>query len=80
MKRDREIIAYLNIFIALGVAFGSTIVGMIYDLTGSYTPAFVLMASFLFISAILRGIFCSKKFYFKNRISREELHERSDLM
>ena len=79
-KEIGKFIAYLNIFIALGVAFGSTIVGMIYDLTGSYTPAFVLMASFLFISAILRGIFCSKKFYFKNRISREELHERSDLM
>lgn len=74
-KEIGKFIAYLNIFIAFGVAFGSSIVGVIYDLTGSYTPAFLLMAAFLFISAILRGIFCSKKFYYKNRISEEELYE-----
>jgi MFS family permease len=76
-KEIGRFIAYLNIFIALGVAFGSSIVGGIYDLTGSYTPAFLLMAALLFISAILRGIFCSKKFYYKNRINPEELHEKA---
>lgn len=76
-KEIGRFISYLNIFIALGVAFGSSIVGGIYDLTGSYTPAFLLMAALLFISAILRGIFCSKKFYYKNRINPEELHEKA---
>lgn len=75
-KEIGRFIAYLNIFIAFGVAFGSSIVGLIYDLTGSYTPAFLLMAALLFISVIIRGIFCSKKFYYKNRISPEELHEK----
>ena len=75
-KEIGKFISYLNIFIALGVAFGSSMVGLIYDLAGSYTPAFLVMAAFLFISAVLRGIFCSKKFYYKNRISQEELHEK----
>ncbi|MCQ4635189.1 MFS transporter [Anaerovorax odorimutans] len=75
-KEIGKFISYLNIFIAVGVAFGSSIVGLIYDLTGSYTPAFILMACFLLISAVLRGIFCSDKFFYKNRISEEELHEK----
>ncbi len=75
-KEIGKFISYLNIFIALGVAFGSSIVGIIYDLTGSYTPAFLLMAAFLFISAILRFIFCSDSFFYKNRIKEDELKEQ----
>ena len=41
-----------------------------------FSAALLLMAALLFISAIIRGIFCSKNFYYKNRISPEELHEK----
>lgn len=69
--------AYLNIFIALGIALGSSLGGVIYDITGSYTPVFVLMAGILFASATVRNVLCSERFRFSNRISREELYEKS---
>jgi MFS family permease len=55
-------IGYINVFIGIGGAFGSTIVGKLLDSTGSYTAPFLLCGGLLLIAALIRGIVTSKRF------------------
>ncbi|MCB6993625.1 MFS transporter [bacterium 210820-DFI.6.37] len=68
MFGDREItgyIGYINIFIGIGGAFGSTMVGKLLDLTGSYTVPFLICTVMMLAAAIIRGVVTSEKYHFK---------------
>lgn len=65
---DKEItgyIGYINIFISLGGAFGSALVGKLFDLTGSYTLPFLICTGMLILAAVIRGIVTMDKFKFR---------------
>ena len=68
MFGDREItgyIGYINIFIGIGGAFGSTMVGKLLDITGSYTLPFMICTAMMLVAAIIRGVVTSEKYHFK---------------
>lgn len=68
MFGDKDItgyIGYINIFISLGGAFGSTMVGKIFDTTGNYTIPFVICTVLMLIAAVIRGIVTSEKYQFR---------------
>lgn len=68
MFGDREItgyIGYINIFISIGGAFGSTLVGKLFDATGSYTVPFILCTVLLLLAAVIRGCVTSKRYQFQ---------------
>lgn len=70
MFGDKEVgafIGYINMFISVGGAFGSSIVGKMYDASGSYITAFWMCAALLAIMTILRFILSGSKFSYKNR-------------
>lgn len=72
MFGDKEVgafIGYINMFISVGGAFGSSIVGKMYDASGSYITAFWMCAALLAIMTILRFILSGSNFYYKNRKS-----------
>lgn len=45
---------YINIAISFGGCFGATAVGYIYDGTGSYIPAWIMMGAVLVVTGIIR--------------------------
>jgi predicted MFS family arabinose efflux permease len=53
-------IGYVNIFIGLGGAFSAVVVGIIYDSSGSYVPAWLMLGCVLLLVALLRGIATKK--------------------
>ncbi len=55
-------IGYINIFIGIGGALGSTLVGKLFDFTGSYTIPFIVCAILLLFTALIRGIVTSDKY------------------
>ena len=57
-------IGYINIFIGIGGALGSTLVGKLFDYTGSYTIPFIVCAILLLLTALIRGIVTSEKYKF----------------
>lgn len=71
MFGDKEVgafIGYINMFISVGGAFGSSIVGKMYDASGSYITAFWVCALLLAVMTVLRFVLSGKKFNYKNRI------------
>lgn len=71
MFGDKEVgafIGYINMFISVGGAFGSSIVGKMYDASGSYITAFWVCALLLAIMTVLRFVLSGKNFNYKNRI------------
>lgn len=71
MFGDKEVgafIGYINMFISVGGAFGSSIVGKMYDALGSYITAFWVCALLLAVMTVLRFVLSGKKFNYKNRI------------
>ena len=72
-KELGRFIGYVNMFISIGGAFGATLVGMIYDTTGSYGPAWTFMLILLIFTAIIRGICTSNKRKFTALINANKL-------
>ncbi len=71
MFGDKEVgafIGYVNMFIAVGGAFGTSIVGKMYDASGSYITAFWMCAALLAIMTILRFVLSGNNFFYKNRM------------
>lgn len=71
MFGDKEVgvfIGYINMFISVGGAFGSSIVGKMYDASGSYITAFWVCALLLAVMTVLRFVLSGRKFNYKNRI------------
>ena len=68
MFGDKEIsgyIGYINIFISIGGAFGSTMVGKFFDITGSYTIPFIICTALMLIAAVIRGVVTTQRYRFK---------------
>lgn len=55
-KNYSEIYGFISAFTMAGGAIGSPIVGLIYDISGSYKPALVILAVF---TAVYIGIMCA---------------------
>lgn len=60
-KELYKFISYLNMLIAFGGIFGAPLVGAIFDITGGYKLAWLIMTVALVIAAFLRFIATSKK-------------------
>lgn len=60
-------IGYINMFISLGGAFGGSIVGKIYDTTGSYIMAFWICVLLLVVMTIIRTVLSGKRFQYINK-------------
>lgn len=63
-------IGYINIFIGIGGAIGSTLVGKLLDYTGSYTVPFLVCGGLLLICALIRGVVTSEKYKFYPTVSK----------
>lgn len=59
--------SYIQIFISLGGSFGATVVGKIYDATGSYTGAWYFMAGVLLLAAVIRFYCTTEKNRYKEK-------------
>lgn len=64
-KDTGRYVSYVNMFISLGGAFGSTIIGMVLNATGTYTMPFIVCTLFIIICGLIRAVVTSKKFQFK---------------
>ena len=60
-----QFVSCANIFLCLGGSFGATVVGKIYDATGSYQTAWWLMGGVLLLAAVIR-FYCTLS---KNKFS-----------
>lgn len=56
-----QFFAMINVFVCLGGSFGATFVGFIYDTTGSYNIAWIVMLSIMTLGGIARGWCSSSK-------------------
>lgn len=68
MYGDKEItgyIGYINIFISIGGAFGSTMVGKLFDMTGSYTVPFIICTALMLVAAVIRGVVTTQRYRFR---------------
>ena len=61
-------IGYINLFISMGGAIGISLVGKLYDITGTYITPFWICAGILFVSFLIRIVCASEKYSYKNRI------------
>lgn len=57
-------VGYVNMFIALGGSFGATVVGYMYDASGSYIPAWYMLTAIVLLAALIRFVCTSKKYTF----------------
>ena len=64
-KDTGRYVSYVNMFISLGGAFGSTIIGMVLNATGTYTMPFIVCTLFIIICGLICAVVTSKKFQFK---------------
>lgn len=60
-KELHKFISYLNMLVAFGGIFGAPLVGAIFDVTGGYKLAWIIMTVALLVTSILRFIATSKK-------------------
>lgn len=63
-KNYSEIYGFISAFTMAGGAVGSPVIGLIYDLTGSYRPALIVLAIFtvVFIGAMFVAVDWGKKY------------------
>lgn len=61
-------IGYINLFISVGGAIGISLVGKLYDITGTYIIPFWICAGILFVSFVIRIICSSDKYNYKNKL------------
>ena len=66
-KEVGTFIGYINLFISIGGAIGSSFVGKLYDLTGTYILPFWICAGLLLVMTIIRFVFASKKYAFQGK-------------
>ena len=52
-KNYSELYGFICMFTMTGSAIGSPIIGLIYDLTGSYIPALVILAALTVLTIIV---------------------------
>lgn len=67
-KEAGAFIGYANMFISLGGAFGSTVVGKLLDATGSYLIPLSVCFGLTVLMIIIRFVVTSPKFNYKNNI------------
>jgi MFS family permease len=79
MFGEKEIgryISFTNIFISVGGVFGATLVGLMFDATGSYRMPWLVMAAVIAIAAVIRAVCASRKAKFipksENRPNKAE--------
>lgn len=63
-KEVGAFIGYINLFISIGGALGSTMVGKMFDATGTYIIPFWMCAGLLIIMTIIRFVLAGKKYAF----------------
>lgn len=63
-KEFGKIVSYVNVFVGLGGVFGPPIAGAIVTATGSYKPAWLVIAACVLLGTIIRFIFVREKFRF----------------
>lgn len=66
-KEVGAFIGYVNLFIGIGGAIGSALVGKLYDITGTYIIPFWICTGILVLMVILRLIITAPRFNYQNR-------------
>ena len=61
-KEVGAFIGYINLFISVGGAFGGTITGKLYDITGDYNTPFWVCTALLIIMTVIRFALSSDKY------------------
>ena len=64
-KDFANIYGSINVFQFLGPAVAPTVTGLIYDASGSYTPAFLIYAALLFVALLVGALFLRQPAYQK---------------
>lgn len=68
-KEAGAFIGYINLFISIGGAIGSSFVGKLYDATGTYIIPFWICAGLLIVMVLIRFVFASNKFAYQKKSS-----------
>lgn len=63
-KEVGAFIGYINLFISIGGALGSSLIGKMYDATGTYITPFWMCAGLLLVMTVIRFVFAGKKYAF----------------
>ena len=66
-KEVGAFIGYINLFISVGGAFGGTITGKLYDITGNYNTPFWVCTALLAIMTVIRFVLSSDKYKYTEK-------------